>query len=155
MRLAIGNDHAAVELKREVVAHLEGRGIEVVNVGTDTMDSFDYPIAAERVGHLVASGDVDGGVLVCGTGVGISIAANKVPGIRACVCSEPVTAALSKRHNNANIIAFGARVVGVEMARAIVDAWLDARYEGGRHAARVGMIATLERGETLEEQDDA
>lgn len=155
MRLAIGNDHAAVELKREVVAHLEGRGIEVVNVGTDTTDSFDYPIAAERVGHLVTSGDVDGGVLVCGTGVGISIAANKVPGIRACVCSEPVTAALSKRHNNANIIAFGARVVGVEMARAIVDAWLDARYEGGRHAARVGMIATLERGETLEEQDDA
>lgn len=155
MRLAIGNDHAAVELKREVVAHLEGRGIEVVNVGTDTTGSFDYPIAAERVGRLVTSGKVDGGVLVCGTGVGISMAANKLPGIRACVCSEPVTAALSKRHNNANVIAFGARVVGVEMARAIVDAWLDATYEGGRHAARVGMIAALERGETLKEQDDA
>ena len=155
MRLAIGNDHAAVELKREVVAHLEGRGIEVVNVGTDTTDSFDYPVAAERVGCLVTSGEVDGGVLVCGTGVGISIAANKLPGIRACVCSEPVTAALSKRHNNANVIAFGARVVGVEMAKSIVDAWLDARYEGGRHALRVGMIAALERGETLEEQSNA
>ena len=155
MRLAIGNDHAAVELKREVVAHLEGRGIEVVNVGTDTTDSFDYPVAAERIGRLVTSGEVDGGVLVCGTGVGISIAANKLPGIRACVCSEPVTAALSKRHNNANVIAFGARVVGVEMAKSIVDAWLDARYEGGRHALRVGMIAALERGETLEEQSNA
>lgn len=155
MRLAIGNDHAAVELKREIVGHLEGRGIEVVNVGTDTTDSFDYPVAAERVGRLVTSGEVDGGVLVCGTGVGISIAANKLPGIRACVCSEPVTAALSKRHNNANVIAFGARVVGAEMARSIVDAWLDARYEGGRHAARVEMIAALERGEALEERSDA
>lgn len=155
MRLAIGNDHAAVELKHEIVAHLEDRGIEVVNVGTDATDSFDYPVAAERVGQLVASGEVDGGVLVCGTGVGISIAANKVAGIRACVCSEPVTAALSKRHNDANVIAFGARVVGTEMARAIVDAWLDARYEGGRHAVRVGMIAALERGESLEEHDHA
>lgn len=151
MRLAIGNDHAAVDLKLEIAAHLEERGIEVINVGTDTNDSFDYPVAAERVGCMVADGTVDGGVLICGTGVGISIAANKIDGVRACVCSEPVTAALSKRHNNANVIAFGARIVGGELAKSIVDAWLDATYEGGRHARRVSMIAALEHGEALSE----
>lgn len=151
MRLAIGNDHAAVDLKLEIAAHLEERGIEVINVGTDTNDSFDYPVAAERVGRMVADGTVDGGVLICGTGVGISIAANKIDGVRACVCSEPVTAALSKRHNNANVIAFGARIVGGELAKSIVDAWLDATYEGGRHARRVSMIVALEHGEALSE----
>lgn len=150
MRLAIGNDHAGVELKNEIVQHLESRGIAVTNVGTDTHESFDYPVAAARVAQLVVDGEVDGGILVCGTGVGISIAANKVDGIRACVCSEPVTAALSKRHNDANVIAFGARIVGPELAKSIVDAWIDASYEGGRHARRVGMIGALERGERLE-----
>lgn len=149
MKLAIGNDHAAVDLKWEVMHHLEERGIEVVNVGTDATDSFDYPVAGERVARLVAAGEVAGGVLICGTGVGISIAANKVVGIRACVCSESVTASLSKRHNNANIIAFGARIVGAETANAIVDAWIDAPYEGGRHARRVSQIAALEAGESL------
>ncbi len=144
MKLAIGNDHTAVDLKNIVLAHLEERGIEVVNVGTDTTESFDYPISGYRVGKLVASKEVDGGVLICGTGVGISLAANKVPGVRACVCSEPYTAALSKRHNDANIIAFGARVVGDEMAKLIVDSWLDASYEGGRHARRVGLICEIE-----------
>ena len=140
MKLAIGNDHTAVDLKNIIMAHLEERGIEVINVGTDSTESFDYPISGYRVGKLVASGEVDGGVLICGTGVGISLAANKVKGVRACVCSEPYTAALSKRHNNANIIAFGARVVGDEMAKLIVDSWLDAEYEGGRHARRVAML---------------
>lgn len=153
MRIAIGNDHAAVALKCEIVAHLESRGIDVTNVGTDGEDSFDYPVAAERVARLVCAGEVDGGVLICGTGVGISIAANKVAGIRACVCSEPVTAAFSKRHNNANVVCFGARIVGAEAAKAIVDAWLDATHEGGRHQRRVDMIAALERGESLEAQN--
>lgn len=151
MRLAIGNDHAAVDLKLEIARHLAERGIEVINVGTDSVESFDYPVAAERVGRMVASGEVDGGVLICGTGVGISIAANKIAGVRACVCSEPVTATLSKRHNDANVIAFGARIVGGELAKAIVDAWLDASYEGGRHARRVSMIAALEQGASVEE----
>ncbi len=145
MKLAIGNDHTAVDLKNIVMAHLKERGVEVVNVGTDTTESFDYPVSGFRVGKLVASGEVDGGVLICGTGVGISLAANKVPGVRACVCSEPYTAALSKRHNDANIIAFGARVVGDEMAKLIVDSWLDASYEGGRHARRVGLITEIEK----------
>ena len=149
MKLAIGNDHTAVALKQTIMEHLEARGIEVINVGTDSTDSFDYPISGYRVGKLVADGEVDGGVLICGTGVGISLAANKVKGVRACVCSEPYTAALSKRHNNSNIIAFGARVVGDEMAKLIVDSWLDATYEGGRHQRRVDLISAVEEGKEL------
>lgn len=150
MKLAIGNDHTAVDLKNTIKAHLEERGIEVVNVGTDSTQSFDYPISGYRVGKLVASGEVDGGVLICGTGVGISLAANKVTGVRACVCSEPYTAALSKRHNNSNIIAFGARVVGDEMAKLIVDSWLDATYEGGRHQRRIDLISQIDETGELE-----
>ena len=149
MKLAIGNDHTAVTLKQTIMEHLEARGVEVVNVGTDSTDSFDYPISGYRVGKLVADGEVDGGVLICGTGVGISLAANKVKGVRACVCSEPYSAALSKRHNNANIIAFGARVVGDELAKLIVDSWLDASYEGGRHERRVQMLMSIEDGAEL------
>ncbi len=150
MKLAIGNDHTAVDLKNTIVEHLTQRGIEVINVGTDTTDSFDYPLSGLRVGRLVASGEADGGVLICGTGVGISLAANKVSGIRACVCSEPYSAAMSKRHNNANIIAFGARVVGDEMAKLIVDSWLDAEYEGGRHQRRVDLITEIEQTGAIE-----
>ena len=149
MKLAIGNDHAAVEMKNEVMEHLKSRGVEVVNVGTDTPERFDYPVAGYRVARLVASGEVDGGVLICGTGVGISLAANKVHGIRACVCSDPYTARLSKQHNNTNIIAFGARVIGVETAKMIVDEWLDARFEGGRHAERVALITEIEQTQKL------
>ncbi|MBQ9458325.1 MAG: ribose 5-phosphate isomerase B, partial [Oscillospiraceae bacterium] len=127
MKLAIGNDHAAVEMKNEIMEYLRGKGIEVVNVGTDTTERFDYPVAGYRAAKLVASGEVDGGVLICGTGVGISLAANKVNGIRACVCSDPYTAKLSKQHNNTNIIAFGARVIGIETAKMIVDEWLGAK----------------------------
>ena len=141
MKLVIGNDHAAVELKNEIKAYLEEKGHEVINIGTDTHDSCNYPEYGEKAGRMVAAGEVDGGVLICGTGVGISIAANKVKGVRAAVCSEPVTARLVKEHNNANIIAFGARIVGSEMAKAIVDAWLDAEYIGSRrHERRVNMI---------------
>ena len=149
MKLAIGNDHAALEMKNEIMEHLKGRGVEVVNVGTDTPERFDYPIAGYRAAKLVASGEADGGVLICGTGVGISLAANKVKGVRACVCSDPYTARLSKQHNNTNIIAFGARVIGVETAKMIVDEWLDARFEGGRHAERVALITEIEQTQQL------
>ena len=149
MKLAIGNDHAALDLKNTIMEHLKGKGIEVVNVGTDTPERFDYPIAGYRVAKLVASGEVDGGVLICGTGVGISLAANKVEGIRACVCSEPYTAKLSKQHNNTNIIAFGARVVGDELAKMIVDEWLGAEFQGGRHADRVALITEIEQTKQL------
>ena len=149
MKLAIGNDHVAVEMKNEIMAHLKDRGIEVINVGTDTPDRFNYPVSGYKVAKMVVNGEVDGGVLICGTGVGISLAANKVKGIRACVCSEPYTARLSKQHNNANIIAFGARVIGVEMAKMIVDEWLSAEYMGGRHQLRVDMIMEIERTQSL------
>ena len=114
--IGIGNDHAAVDLKNEIKAYLEEKGYKVVNYGTDSSESCDYPIYGAKVGHAVASGEVDAGVLICGTGIGISIAANKVKGVRAAVVSEPVSARLTKEHNNANIIAFGARIVGSEMA---------------------------------------
>ena len=141
MKIGIGNDHAAVDMKNQVVEYLEGKGYEVVNFGTDTYESCNYPEYGEKVGRAVAAGDVDLGILICGTGVGISLAANKVKGVRAAVVSEPVSARLTKEHNNANIIAFGARIVGSEMAKAIVDAWLDAEYIGsGRHERRVNMI---------------
>ncbi|MBR3357142.1 MAG: ribose 5-phosphate isomerase B [Solobacterium sp.] len=144
MKLVIGNDHTAVEMKNEIKAYLESKGHEVINVGTDTTDRFHYPVAGYKAAKLVASGEVDGGVLICGTGVGISLAANKVKGVRACVCSEPYTAKLSKMHNNSNIIAFGARVIGVELAKMIVDEWINAEYEGGRHAERVAMLSEIE-----------
>lgn len=144
MRLAIGNDHSALAIKAEVVEHLRDRGVELVDVGTNSPESFDYAVSGYRVARLVADGKVDGGVLICGTGVGISLAANKVDGIRACVCSEPYSAELSKRHNNANVICFGARVVGPEVAKQIVDAWMDAEFEGGRHARRVAQIMEIQ-----------
>lgn len=151
MRLAIGNDHVAIDMKNEIKAYLESKGIEVLDVGTDSPERFDYPVSGYRVARLVADGKADAGVLICGTGVGISLAANKVRGIRACVCSEPYTARLSKQHNNANIIAFGARVIGVEMAKMIVDEWLSAEYMGGRHQIRVDMIHEIETTQRLKE----
>lgn len=149
MKLAIGNDHAALDMKKEIVAYLEEKGIEVVDAGTNTQESFPYAVSGYRVGKLVAAGEVDGGVLICGTGVGISLAANKVRGVRACVCSDSFTARLSKQHNNTNIIAFGARVVGSEVAKMIVSEWLNAKFEGGRHADRIAMIAEIEQTGTL------
>ena len=145
MKIAIGNDHAAVELKNEIKAYLEEKGHEVVNYGTDTHDSCNYAEYGENVANAVAAKEVDCGVLICGTGVGISLAANKVPGIRAAVCSEPVTAKLVKQHNNANIICFGARIVGGEVAKAIVDAYLETEFEGGRHEQRIAYIHEIEK----------
>ena len=144
MKLGIGNDHVGYEMKLEIKAYLEAKGHEVIDYGAYSSERSDYPVYGEKVARAIVSGECDAGILICGTGVGISVSANKVHGIRAAVCSEPVTAALSKRHNNANIIAFGARIVGIEMAKAIVDAWLSAEFEGGRHAHRVGLLMDIE-----------
>ncbi len=144
MKIVIANDHAAVDMKQEVAAYLTEKGHEVINVGTDTKESCNYPEFGEKAARMVASGKADCGVLICGTGVGISLAANKVKGIRAAVCSEPVTARLTKQHNNANMIAFGARIVGMETAKAILDAYLDTEFEGGRHQKRIDMIHEIE-----------
>lgn len=144
MKIVIANDHAAVELKKEILEYVKELGHEVINFGTDSYESCNYPEYGEKAARAVASGEADCGILICGTGVGISIAANKVKGIRAAVCSEPVTARLVKEHNNANIIAFGARIVGPEMAKEIVKAYLSAEFLGGRHEMRVDMIAEIE-----------
>lgn len=152
-KLAIGNDHVAVAMKNEIKAYLEEKGYEVINVGTDSTDRFNYPVSGYKVAKMVASGEVDGGILICGTGVGISLSANKVRGIRAVVCSEPYSARLSRQHNNTNIVAFGARAIGIETAKDIVDAWLGAEYEGGRHQRRIDMIAEIEETQGLAEVD--
>ena len=144
MIIAMGNDHAAVELKNEIKAYVESRGYEVIDFGTNTSDSCDYPVYGEKVGRAVASGEADYGIAICGTGIGIGIAAGKVKGIRVCTCSEPFSARRSRRHNNTNVLTFGARVVGVEMARMIVDEWLDNQYEGGRHQRRVDLLMEIE-----------
>ncbi len=147
MKIAIGNDHAALELKLHIKAYLEQKGYEVVDYGTYTSDSCHYPIYGKKVADAVVSGECELGVLICGTGVGISLAANKVAGARAVVCSEPYSAKLSRQHNNSNIVAFGARVVGPAMAELIVDEFLAAEFEGGRHADRVDMLTAIENGE--------
>lgn len=144
MKIGIGNDHTAFDLKNIIKAHLEGQGYEVVDYGSYSSERCNYPEFGEKVARAIVAGEVELGVLICGTGVGISLAANKVKGIRAAVCSEPYTAQLVRRHNNAQIIAFGARVVGDEMAKMIVDEFLNAKFEGGRHQTRVDMIMDIE-----------
>lgn len=144
MKIGIGNDHSALELKAEIVDFLKEKGHEVVDYGTNTAESCDYPVYGEIVGKAVVSGEVEQGILICGTGLGISLAANKVKGIRAAVCSEPYTARMARQHNNCNILAFGARVVGAELAKMIVETWLDTDFEGGRHQRRVDQIMAIE-----------
>ncbi len=149
MRIAIGNDHTAVALKQHIQTYLEQKGYEIYNVGTDSTQRTDYPVYGQAVAKEVISGRCELGILICGTGIGISLAANKIHGIRAAVCSEPYSARLSRQHNNANIIAFGARVVGESLAEMIVDEFLAAEYEGGRHQKRIDMISALEEGEAI------
>ena len=144
MRIVIASDHAAVELRQEMADEARSLGHEVTDLGPAPGEAVDYPVNGAKVGRLVASGEYDLGLLACGTGVGISIAANKVPGIRAVVCSEPYSAKLSRQHNDSNVLAVGARVVGPGLARMIVAEWLAAEFEGGRHARRVGLITDLE-----------
>ena len=144
MRIGIGNDHSALELKAEIIEFLKEKGHEVVDFGTDSSESCDYPTDGEAVGRAVVAKEVDCGILICGTGLGISLAANKVKGVRAAVCSEPFTAKMSRAHNNCNVLAFGARVVGAELAKMIVDVWLNTEFEGGRHQRRVDMIMEIE-----------
>lgn len=144
MRIGIGNDHTAVELKDIVKEHLQASGFEVVDFGVGSGEKCDYPIPGRDVAEAIVEGKIDKGVLICGTGIGISLAANKVPGIRAAVCSEPYSAKMAALHNNAQIIAFGARVVGSEMAKMIVDTFFGTEFEGGRHQSRLNIISKIE-----------
>ncbi|XBS70169.1 ribose 5-phosphate isomerase B [Acerihabitans sp. KWT182] len=149
MKIAIGCDHVGWILKPEIMGHLEAKGISVIDKGAFSSERTDYPLYAKLVADAVVSGEAELGILICGTGIGISIAANKVPGIRAVACSEPYSAKLSRQHNDTNILAFGSRVVGGELAKMIVDEWLAAGFEGGRHQARVELIGKLEQGRSI------
>lgn len=144
MKIAIASDHGGFALKEALKPHLSARGAELLDCGTDSTESCDYIDFAVAACHKVQQGEVDCAVLVCGTGVGISIAANKLRGIRCGVCPSPEVAALVKQHNNANAIALGGRTTDLETAKAIVDAYLDASFEGGRHQKRIDKITALE-----------
>ena len=139
-QLGVASDHAGLELKRALVAELEKRGVVAREFGTNTTDSCDYPDFAHAVAHAIEGGEIERAILVCGTGVGMSIAANRHAAVRAVVCSEPLSARMSRQHNDANVLCIGARVVGVGTAIDIVEAFLSATFEGGRHATRVAKI---------------
>lgn len=146
VKVACGSDHAGTELKNALIEHLTAKGFACEDVGNyDPNDrDDDYPVYGEKVGRMVAAGEADFGLLVCGTGLGISLAANKVKGIRACVCSEPYTARMSRAHNDCNVLSMGARVVGRDLAKMIVDEFFSTAFEGGRHKRRVDMIRAIE-----------
>ncbi|MGQ9458127.1 MAG: ribose 5-phosphate isomerase B [Anaerolineae bacterium] len=144
MRIAIGADHGGFRLKERVRALLEGEGHEVHDFGTHSEDSVDYPDIGGKVAQAVAAGAVDCGILICGTGIGMSITANKVRGVRAAVCHEAYTARMARAHNDANVLCMGGRVLGEGVALDVVRTFLTTPFEGGRHARRVGKIAALE-----------
>ena len=145
MKVGISNDHSAVELKNSVMSHLKEKGYEVVNYGTDSTESYDYPLAGSVLAKAIQNKEVDLGIAICGTGVGISIACNKHKGIRACCCSEATSARLTREHNDAKIICFGARIVSTELANDIVDTFLTTPFSNGeRHKRRIAQIHEIE-----------
>ena len=151
MKIALASDHAAADLREIIRAHLEARGFEPVVYDLETpRPTDDYPVYADMAARAVARGEHELGFLICGTGIGMSLAANKVPGIRAAVCSDPYSAKMARTHNNCNILCFGARVVGSELAKMIVDTFLDSTFEGGRRQRRVDMIMKIEKDGFLE-----
>ncbi|MDR2655901.1 MAG: ribose 5-phosphate isomerase B [Oscillospiraceae bacterium] len=146
IKIAIASDHAGFSLKEELVLFLTGKGLTPGNFGAFSAESADYPIYAKKLCINIQNCEFDCGILVCGTGLGMSIAANKFKGIRCALCSEPVSAVLAKQHNNANVLALGARIIGADMAKAIVGAWLGAEFSGARHEIRLRMISGFEGG---------
>ena len=144
MKIAIGCDHGALDLKNKVIAHLTAKGYEVVNFGTDTLDSCDYPDFAGPAAKAVASGECDKGIVLCTTGIGVSITANKVTGIRCALLSDVMSARMTRQHNDTNMMAIGAAVVGPMLALEIIDTWLGTDYEGGRHQRRIDKMMALE-----------
>lgn len=144
---AIGSDHGGYALKQEIMKHLSERGIAYRDYGTYSEDSCDYPDYGEAVGRAVASGECERGIVVCGTGIGISIAANKVRGVRCALCGDCFSAQMAREHNDANVLALGARVLGTGLALKIVDTFLDSAFAGGRHERRVAKLMAIEGGE--------
>ncbi len=147
--IALGSDHVGIELKRVIMQYLDEKGLAYKDFGTFDTERCNYPEYALKAANAVVSGECDKGILCCGTGIGISIAANKVKGIRCVVCSEPYSALLSRQHNNTNMLALGSRVVGGDLAKMIVEQWLAGVYEGGRHQVRVDQIKEIEETGTI------
>lgn len=146
MKIAIGCDHAGPQLKADVLARLDEKGIEYVDLGVQEGEKCDYPEKAKEVCEYVTSGKCDLAILICGTGIGMSMSANKIKGIRAACCSDTYSAKFTRLHNNANVLCFGARVVGPGLAVELVDAFLETKFEGGRHQRRIDLITELENG---------
>ena len=144
MRIVVGSDHAAYELKEAIKEKLTGEGHEVIDTGCDSTESVDYPKYGHAVGRTVASGEAERGIAVCGSGIGISIACNKVPGIRAALCTSVEMAEMCRRHNNANVVCMGARMISQELAFDIIDTWMTTEFEGGKHLRRINEIEDLE-----------
>jgi ribose 5-phosphate isomerase B len=149
--LALGSDHVGLALKEEIKKYLDEKGIQYKDFGCYSTERTNYPIFGQKVAKAVVAGEYEKGILFCGTGVGISLAANKVKGTRAVVCSDCYTAVLSRQHNNSNILSLGSRVVGVDLAKMIVDGWLNAEFEGERHQTRIDMLREIEEGKDLSE----
>ncbi len=145
MKISIGSDHAGYELKELIKNHLEEKGFEVIDKGTFSKESVDYPLFGEAVAKSVSEGESTRGIVICGTGIGISISANKVKGVRAALCTNEYMARMSRKHNDANILALGSRVLGTDLAISIVDVFLSTEFEGGRHEKRVQLIQNIEK----------
>lgn len=144
MKIGIGSDHGGFELKEYIKGYLEKQEIEYIDYGTNSTESVDYPDYGKKVAEAVVGGEVDRAIVICGTGIGISIACNKVKGIRCALCGDTYSARMSRAHNNANILALGGRVIGMDLAIEIVSAWLNSEFEGGRHEKRVIKISEIE-----------
>jgi len=144
VKIGIGSDHGGYALKEEIRKLLEISGVDVVDYGTNDLTSVDYPEYGKIVGEAVVSGKIDRGIVICGTGIGISISANKVKGVRCALCSDTYSARMSMEHNNANVLALGGRVLGIDLAKEIVSVWLNSKFEGGRHQRRIDKISEME-----------
>ncbi len=144
MKIAIGCDHAGLELKNEIIKLLSGLNIDCIDYGTNTPESVDYPDFGEKVSGAVSSGEIERGILICGTGIGMSIVANKFPGIRASLCNDLFTAQMSRRHNDANVLVIGGRIVGKDLAKEIVKTWVNTPFDGSRHVNRLKKITLIE-----------
>jgi ribose 5-phosphate isomerase B len=151
MRIAVGTDHRGFDIRAKVLELLQGLGHEVIDVGAFSPEAVDYPDIAAEVAHKVSRGEVDRGILVCGTGLGMCIAANKVPGVRAAPCHDDITAEMSRRHNDANVLCLSADLLGERLIDRMIEIWLSAPFEGGRHARRVDKITQIERAEAAAE----
>lgn len=154
MRVVIASDHSAIGFRKELAEAVSAWGHEVTDLGTDDPERADYPYFGQLAAQAVASGEFERGIVICGTGVGISIAANKTRGIRCVVCSEPYSAVLSRQHNDTNMLALGGRVLGVELAKMITRMWLEAEFEGGRHQRRVNQLRAIESDLVIQDQVD-